>query len=123
MPSRKPSLQLPGNPFVIISDAIRKATSASEIHFLLTAYVEAARYCDPPGCLPDALRALPIRGTEDLGSRIATLKSAFAAPLDELSERDRAILKETLEIFGAALNRLKYLAEAGRWQVLHDAVC
>jgi hypothetical protein len=107
---------------VIISDAIRKATSASEIRFLLTAYVEAARYCDPPGCLPDALRALPIRGIDDLSARVAELRNALAAQPAELSDRNRPVVEETLENFDIALVRLNYLAEAERWQVLHDAV-
>jgi hypothetical protein len=97
-----------------LTDAIREASTVHEIYFLLTAYVEAARYCDRPGILPGEMRDLPIKGVDDLSARIGNLKAMFGVPPEELSSRDRVVVKEALEIYGCALARLKYLAEAER---------
>ena len=99
---------------MMLTDAIRDASTVHEICFLLTCYVEAARYCDQLGRLPDEMRGLPINGMEDLSVRIGKLKTVFGASTEELADRDRVIVKESLDIFCCALNRLKYLAEAER---------
>lgn len=105
---------------MVIADIIRTASTAREVYFLLASYVEAARYGDPSERLPAELRRLPIDGAIDLASRVYRLRAAFAAPLDVLDEQDRAIVKEALEIFGCALKRLKYLAEA-EYELLANA--
>jgi hypothetical protein len=106
---------------MIITDVIRSASTAPEIQFLLTSYVEAARYCDPLGRLPAELRDLPIGGTADLAARIARLKTAFGVPFEELREQDRAIVREALDIYSCALIRLRYLTEAEREMLAHAA--
>jgi len=106
---------------MIITDIIRNASAAPEIYFLLTSYVEAARYCDPLERLPADVRYLPIDGVDDLSARVDRLKSALAAPPDEMIAQDRAIVREALDIYGYALKRLRYLAEAERESLAHAA--
>jgi hypothetical protein len=89
-----------------IIDAICEADSEREIYFLLTAYVEAIRHCDKLGALPERLTRLPFPGVEDLKIRVEELRADFG----EIGERDRAVLRETIEIFCAATERLEALA-------------
>jgi hypothetical protein len=97
---------------MMLTDAIRDASTVHEICFLLTAYIDAARYGDQLVRLPDEMRNLPINGREDLRIRIGKLKTAFGASPEELADKDRVIVKEALDIFSCALGRLSYLAEA-----------
>lgn len=89
-----------------IVDAICEADSEHEIYFLLTAYVEAIRHCDKLGALPERLTRLPFPGAEDLKIRVEALRADFG----EIGERDRAVLREAIEIFCAAIERLDMLA-------------
>lgn len=104
-----------------LTDAIRNASIVHEIHFLLTSYVEAVRYCDQLGRLPDEMRGLPINGRDDLIVRIGTLKAVFGASPEKLGDKDRVVVKEALDIFCCALARLNYLAEAERETLAHAA--
>lgn len=90
-----------------IIDAICEADSEHEIYFLLTAYVEAIRHCDKLGALPERLTRLPFPGVEDLKTRVEELRADFG----EIEGRDRAVLREAIEIFCAAIERLDALAK------------
>ena len=97
-----------------LTDAIRDASTGHEIYFLLTSYVEAARYGDQLGRLPGEMRDHSITGMDDLSARIGKLKTVFGASPEELAEKDRVVVKEALDVFCCALTRLRYLAEAER---------
>jgi hypothetical protein len=91
---------------MIFIDAIREASTEHEIYFLLTCYVEAIRYCDTLRHFPEPMRDLPIRGTSDLKTRMDALKFRFGEPSGMPDDRSFLIVKETFDIFGAALDRL-----------------
>ena len=96
---------------MLIIDVIREANNEHEIYFLLTAYVEAVRYCDKLNILPDPMRELPFIGMEDVRARIEVLGSELGKPSREAEGRDYDIVREALAIFAAALNRLVSLEE------------
>jgi hypothetical protein len=93
---------------MLITDAIRDAATEHEIYFLLTAYVEAVRYCDKLDTLPPAMKDLPVGGVNDVVARMEALRAGLGATPRE----ERAVLREALEIFGAALVRLGALASS-----------
>lgn len=91
---------------MMIIDAISEASTEHEIYFLLTCYVEAVRYCDKLGNLPEPMRVLPLRGTDDLSARVEALMFRFEEPSGMPDGRNFRIIREAVDIFGAALDRL-----------------
>lgn len=96
---------------MMIIDVIREASDEYEIFFLLTAYVEAVRYCDKLKNQPEYMRLLPLAGTIDLEVRIDKLKSELARPSHDPGDKDRLIVREAADIFDTALHRLHALQE------------
>jgi hypothetical protein len=95
---------------MIINDVIREAKSEHEVYFLLTAYVEAVRYCDRLSFLPAQVRDLPLNGVDDVRTRIVGLQAALGrSSARETDGRSRAIVQETADVLGDALNRLQWL--------------
>ena len=95
---------------MIINDVIREAKSEHEVYFLLTAYVEAVRYCDRLSFLPAQVRELPLNGVEDVKTRIDGLRAELGrSSTRETDSRSRAIVRETADVLGDALNRLQWL--------------
>ncbi len=94
---------------MMINDVIRDAATEHEIYFLLTAYVEAVRYCDKLNHLPEAMGNLPLAGMDDVRLRIEKLKTGLGKPHPELAGEDHAMIKEAMDIFETALNRLRSL--------------
>ena len=94
---------------MLISDVISEAVNEHEIYFLLTAYVEAVRYCDKLESLPGAMRELPFVGVEDIRARVEMLQGELAKPALESRLEDRDIIGEARLIFGVALERLQTL--------------
>lgn len=95
---------------MLIVDVIREADNEHEIYFLLTAYVEAVRYCDPLHHLPEIVRELPFNGVEDVNVRAESLRAILEsseAPDDKI----RLVLAEALGIFAVARHRLETLRE------------
>ena len=64
---------------MLITNALRDATSEHEIYFLLTAYVEAVRYCDKLNMLPPAMKDLPVSGAVDVVARMEALRAGLGA--------------------------------------------
>lgn len=93
---------------MLMTDAIRDAATEHEIFFLLTSYVEAVRYCDRLDTLPPAMKDLPVSGMGDVVARMDALRAGLGATPRE----ERAVIREALEIFGAALVRLGALASS-----------
>lgn len=93
---------------MIINDVIREAKSEHEVYFLLTAYVEAVRYCDRLSFLPAQVRELPLNGMDDVKARFDGLKAELGQSSNSDS-RSLAIVKESADILGDALARLQFL--------------
>ena len=91
---------------MLITDVIREAVNEHEIYFLLNAYVEAVRYCDPLHHLPEAVTRLPFAGAEDVSARVEQLE-ALRVLLDERDDRVRRVVTEALDILGVAARRLE----------------
>lgn len=94
---------------MMIGDAIVKSSNEYEIYFLLTSYIEAAQYCTRLNKLPGHFLHLPMTGMADVRMRLEVLNFE----LDQLSRNaDReqcARISEAVEIFAAALSRLRRL--------------
>lgn len=98
-----------------INDVIREAKSEHEVYFLLTAYVEAVRYCDRLSFLPAQVRELPLNGLEDVSTRIDGLRAELdRSSTHEADSQSRAIVKETADVLGDAWNRLQWLEREKR---------
>ena len=95
---------------MLIVDVIRQADNEHEILFLLTAYVEAVRHCDPLHHLPEIARKLPLNGVEDVRVRAERLRADLESP-DALDDKKRLVLAEALGIFAVARHRLETLHE------------
>lgn len=90
-------------------DVMREADTEHEIYFLLTAYIEAVRFCDKLSCMPESITRLPLRGMPDLKSRFGELINQLDVASRRLDDRSCAVLREALHIFGTALQRLGFL--------------
>jgi len=97
---------------MMIIDVIRKAGDEHEIFFLVSAYVEAVRYCDKLKNFPEHMWHLPLAGTLDLETRAESLESELGNSSQDRSERERLIVREAADIFAAALHRLRVLRQA-----------
>ena len=93
---------------MIIADAIATASSEHEVYFLLTAYLEAVRYGDRHGLLPDELTRLPVTGHADVEDRLHHLGTEPAPPAPS-SERARTLIREARNVMGTAHERLMLL--------------
>lgn len=96
-----------------IRDAIQELNTEHEIFFLLTAYIETLCFCDKLSLLPWQLRALPLAGFNDVEARIDGLRLQLREMASEADLRARAIIEETIEVFGTALRRLLFLQGGG----------
>jgi hypothetical protein len=92
-----------------INDVIREAKSEHEVYFLLTAYVEAVRYVDRMSLLPSSVRDLPLNGMDDVRARFDGLRAELGQANGGFDSRSLAIVKESADILGDALARLKWL--------------
>ena len=98
-----------------LNDVIREATNEHEVYFLLTAYVEAVRHGDLLSSLPGQVRELPLRGLDDVRTRVDGLRAELGSTRNT---RTRVIVAESTEIFSEALNRLQCL----EWEKRRAAV-
>jgi hypothetical protein len=94
-----------------ITDVIRQADSDYVVFFLLAAYIETLQFGRQ---VPDYLTQLPINGFDDLNVRFANL----AVVLDLASTKQDVsacmVLRESLQVFGTALNKLRPGVNAGQ---------
>ena len=93
-----------------ITKAIRIADTEHVVYFLLGAYVETLEYYDPlRSLLPQQLRRLPMAGISDISERLLALCALVRQYADPTA---RLLLKEAVEIFSTALQRLRTLQNA-----------
>lgn len=99
----------PGGNAMLMIDVLRVADSDYVIYFLLTAYIEAARYSNK---LPAHLTDWPLFRTSDVKERF----DKFVGELYITSKRPDAkacvLMSEALHLFGTALHRLRELERA-----------
>ncbi|HUF81275.1 MAG TPA: hypothetical protein VMN03_09090 [Burkholderiales bacterium] len=93
---------------MMFTDVIGEAVTEREVYFLLSAYVEAVRYCDQLGSLPDPVCALPVAGTDDVRKRAEVLGEICRTAVQR-DHGERRVTSEALEIFVAAEGRLTAL--------------
>ena len=91
----------------MIIGIIREANTEHDIYFLLTSYIEAVRFGDKLNFLPECLTRLPLTGLDDVRGRSAKLVAELDAASKRLDYKTCMVIKEALEIFGAALTRLE----------------
>lgn len=91
---------------MVITDVIREADTEHEIYFLLTAYLEAVRFGDKLNFLSEHLTSLPLTGLDDVVGRSTKLIAELDGAPQRLDDKERVVVKETLEVFGTALSRL-----------------
>ena len=106
---------------MMINDVIRDAATEHEIYFLLAAYIEAVRYCDKPDHLPEIMGDLPLAGMDDVRLRTEKLKTGLGRPHPEPAGENRAMIKEAMDIFETALNRLQSLLDGKKRGQLQKA--
>ncbi len=95
---------------MLIIDALRRASTAQEVCFLLTSYVESLQFYDLPRQLPTAVTALPVRGRDDVAARLAGLRAlCHVRPIHRSGGTDYAMLDEALALFTVARDRLQLL--------------
>jgi hypothetical protein len=91
---------------MMIADVIRNATTEHEIYFLLTAYLEAVRFCDKLNDVPEHMASLPLAGIDDVRIRFNNLVAELDAASKRLDHKACETIREALHIFGAARHRL-----------------
>jgi hypothetical protein len=101
-----------------IGDVIRDCKTTHEVYFWMTSYVEAVRYADNLGLLPEHLKRLPLKDKEDLNSRLTGLAQELDRASKQLDDPACVLIKEGIYVFGTALKRIKRMdggpAKAGR---------
>ena len=92
-----------------ITEAIQTADTEYVVYFLLTAYVETLDYYEPlRSCLTEDIKRLPVTGLADVSERARALRTV----IDQCAQSQaRLLIDEAVEVFGAALQRLKHLQE------------
>ena len=96
----------------MFADEIRQAKNEHEVYFLLTAYVESARYCDPLNLLPESVIRLPLDGIEGVREQYQQLIVELDTASKGLNGDACVVLKEALHIFSIALDRLRSFSAA-----------
>lgn len=96
---------------MLIIDALHSASTAQEVCYLLTNYVETLQFYDASRQLPAGFTALPVRGLDDIAARLAGLQSV-RHPADARMAGNSAFLDEAINLFGEALHRLQTLERA-----------
>lgn len=95
---------------MLITDVIREADNPHEIYFLLTAYVEAVRYCDPLHHLPAFMTELPFTGLMDVWMRAERMQTLLESP-EGADPGVQAVLAEAHGVLAAAGERLGALSQ------------
>lgn len=93
---------------MLITDVIREAADENQVHFLVNAYLEAVRHCDPLCLMPGAIRELPLQGLEDAAARAREV-GALLESRELASDQARTVATEALGILNAAQHRLESL--------------
>lgn len=98
---------------MLIIDAMQRATTANEVCYLLTSYVETLQFCDTRGRLPACVTALPVRGLDDVAARLEGLQAVqVPAAVHLAGSSDSAMMNEAASLFRVALCRLEALRMA-----------
>lgn len=93
-----------------ITEAIKTADTEHVVYFLLTAYVETLDYYDPlRSCLPEHVKRLPMAGLSDVAQRLRALRTTIE---HYAQSQARLLIEEVLEVFSAALQRLRALQKS-----------
>lgn len=98
-----------------ITDVIREADTEHVIYFLLSSYLNTARYRNSLKGLPEKISALPLAGKAEVRSRFEMLMLELDAASKRLDDKSCASIKDALAIFGTALNRLQSLDSKRYW--------
>lgn len=93
-----------------ITEAIRIADTEHVVYFLLAAYVETLDYYDPlRSSVPEQVKRLPVAGISDVSKRLRALRTS----IEQYAQSNaRLLIEEAVEVFSAALQRLKVLQKA-----------
>ena len=91
----------------MIIDAMRNAENENEIYCLLTAFIDAARFCHKRYFMPERVMQLPLRGVIDVGLRFDRLMAELDTASKELDDNGCVVLREALHVFGVALDELR----------------
>jgi antitoxin (DNA-binding transcriptional repressor) of toxin-antitoxin stability system len=103
------ALNNPERSSMVIIHAVREAENAREVHFLLSAYLDAVRL---GGEMTDPFRGIataPLVSVEEVKERTLQLFFMLQAVSESLDDNSRVAVKEALYVFGAALDRIKSL--------------
>ena len=87
----------------MIVDVMRKADDENEIYCLLTAYIDAARFCYKGNFLPEHVMRLPVNDVHGVRSRFNSLIAGLDAASKGLDDSARVVLREALHVFGTAV--------------------
>jgi hypothetical protein len=99
----------------MFADVIRNSNTEHEIYFLLTSYIEAVRFSDKLHCaIPEHITRLPLNGIVDMRERFELLMLELDRASKRLDHNSCMVIRESVHIFGAALNRLSGLDERHR---------
>jgi len=90
-------------------DVIRGAETEHEIYFLLTSYIQAVRHSDRLRLAPELLARLPLHGMSDVQLRFEALVPELDKASRRLDGKGCVLIREALNVFGTALDRLTAL--------------
>jgi hypothetical protein len=91
----------------MFADIIRNASTEHEVYFLLTSYIESVRFGDKLNCgVSGRITGLPLNGSADVKERFKLLMLELDAASKRLDDNACEVIRETVYILCAALNRL-----------------
>jgi hypothetical protein len=91
----------------MFADIIRNASNEHEVYFLLTSYIESARFGDKLNCgVSERITGLPLNGSADVKERFKLLLLELDTASKRLDDNACEAIREAMYILCAALNRL-----------------
>ena len=97
----------------MLANLIREVTTESEVFALVNTFIEASRACGKLSHLP-AQVATPVSDFNNLLQRCLSLLGELDSASKRHDEPVCAVIKETLHVFSAALERLKAIERGNR---------
>ncbi len=93
----------------MLVDVLREAGDESEIYCLLTAYIDASRFCNRHHFMSEPVMRLPVTNLRDVRTRFETLVAELDAASKALDDPACVVLRDALHVFGTALHGLQQI--------------
>src|SRR5688572_9105864 len=96
----------------MLVDVLREAGDENEIYCLLTAYIDASRFCHRHHFMSEPVMRLPVTHVDDVRTRFESLVAELDAASKALDDSACVVLRDALHVFGTALHGLRQIGSS-----------